>query len=56
MKLEVSWQKGFPFKVRDFIVLLNFERYSQNNIAILVLWKIVKKLYSATVISLSNKS
>ena len=24
MKLDVSWQKGLPFKVGDFIGLLNF--------------------------------
>ena len=47
MKLDVSWQKGLPFKVADFIGLLNFEWYSQNevgNIDVLVLWRDHEKL------------
>ena len=52
-KLDVSWQKGKPFKVTDFIGLFNFEWYGQNengNIAILVLWRDREKLYWCRVI------
>ena len=40
MNLDVSWQKGLPFKVGDFADLLNFEWFSKNkigNIGIFVL-------------------
>ena len=48
VKLYVSWQKGLPFKVGDFIGLFNYEWHSQNtvgNIGILVLWIDREKLY-----------
>ena len=32
MKLDVSWQKALPFKVADFIGLLNFEWHGQDEI------------------------
>ena len=49
VKLDVSWQKGLPFKVADFIGirLFNFEWHSQNkvgNIGSLALWRDRKKL------------
>ena len=46
VKLDVNWQKRLPFKVGDFIGLLNFKWHSQNkvaNIGILVLWKDCEK-------------
>ena len=48
VKLDVSWKKGLPFKVADFIGLFKFESHNQNevgNIAILVLWRAREKLY-----------
>ena len=42
VKLDVSWQKGSPFKVSDFISPFNFEWHRQNkvgNIGIHVLWR-----------------
>ena len=50
-KLDVSWQKGLPVKVGNFIGLLNFEWYSQNeggNIGNLVLWRDRGKLNPVT--------
>ena len=47
VKQYVSWQKGLPFKVADFIGLFNFEWHSQNDIGIigiLVLWRDREKL------------
>ena len=32
-KLDVSWQRGLPFKVGNFIGLLNFEWYREKEIA-----------------------
>ena len=47
-KLDVTWLKGLPFKIANFIDLFNFEWHGQNkvgNIAILVLWRDHEKLY-----------
>ena len=47
VKLDVSWQKGLPFRVPDFFGLINFEWQGQNkvgNIAILVLSRDREKL------------
>ena len=50
--LDISWQKGLPFKVGNFIALFNFEWHSQNevsNFVILVLWRDCEKLYRLNV-------
>ena len=47
VKLQVSWLKGLPFKVANFIGLFNFEWHGQNkigNTAIPVLWRDREKL------------
>ena len=48
VKLDVRWYKELPFMVTDFIGLLNFKWYRQNeigNIDILVFWRDSEKLY-----------
>ena len=48
VKLDISWQKGLPFKVPDFFGLINFEWQGQNKVgnnAILVLSRDHEKPY-----------
>ena len=37
VKLDVSWQKGLPFKVGDLLVFLIFKGTAKTKLAILVL-------------------